>query len=132
MKRRFWLLPLLMMLPWGCVSDEELKAARQERENAIRIIQNARSIEEGTTTLDYLSALLAGAQARGSVIEVTGWHARDKYVPGEKESGFDVHFDYREKGQQVRVFWVLTETGEIQPMSELAKTITPAGQRVAR
>jgi hypothetical protein len=132
MKRALCLLSLFLILPWGCVSEEEAIAAKQERENAIRTIQNSRSVEEGTTTLQYLSALLSGVQARGSAVEVIGWHAVVKYVPGQKNSGFDVHFDYKERGKQIRVFWVVTETGEIQPISDLAKTITPTGQRATQ
>jgi hypothetical protein len=129
MKRAMLLLAVLV-LSVGCVSEEEVKAARQDRERAVRFIQSAASIEEGKTVLEYLSSMLSGARIRGQLIEVTGWHAVDKYVPGQKESGFDVHFDYKEGNKKVRVFWVLTETGEIQPMSDLAKTITAPGQRV--
>ncbi len=131
MKKTLWLLPLLILL-WGCFGEEELRAAREARERAVRTVQNAESIEPGQSTLEYLSARLTQSRADGKTIEVVGWQAVKKYVPGQKESGFDVYFDYREEGERVRLFWVVTETGEIQPINEPAQAVTRPGQRAER
>ena len=106
--------------------EPKINIAKINEDLACNTVQQSESSFSGTKIIEAISGLLTVSKSLGNLVEIVGWYATQRYVPGKEKSGHDVYFAVLENGTRKEMQWIVTEDLKIYPVNELAKSVTKA------
>lgn len=110
---------LFIWLSAALLACSPQNVGKVKSDDAVKVIQDSKSVFDGTSTSKAIAGLLSILDRRGRYVEIIGWS--QNYRSGGTH---DVWFKVKVNDALSEYHWVIDPDGTINPANQLAQSVT--------